>query len=128
MNNLAYTYNSMTRIIRTATIQARVLPLVKVASERILWNIGLNMSEAVELFLRRIIVDRRIPFDVVALDADMLAGADASIQSTFTADADVQGKTNRGSRLRQPSSGTIPRKKLKSFSGRGIDQSKGRQN
>ena len=46
------------------------MPAVKEASERILWYIGLNMSEAVDLFLRRVIVDKRLPFDVVSPDVD----------------------------------------------------------
>jgi addiction module RelB/DinJ family antitoxin len=57
----------MVLVTKSATIQIRVMPLVKAASERILLRIGLNMSEAVELFLRRMIIDQRIPFDVVAL-------------------------------------------------------------
>jgi len=59
----------MTLVTKSATIQLRVMPLVKAASERILLRIGLNMSEAVELFLRRMIIDQRIPFDVVALQS-----------------------------------------------------------
>jgi antitoxin component of RelBE/YafQ-DinJ toxin-antitoxin module len=31
------------------------------------------MTDAMELFLRRMIVDQRIPFDVVALDLETLA-------------------------------------------------------
>jgi addiction module RelB/DinJ family antitoxin len=58
----------MTLVTKTATIQVRVVPLVKTASERVLWRIGLNMSEAIELFLRRVIVDERIPFEVIALE------------------------------------------------------------
>ena len=58
----------MNTLTRTATIQARVVPAIKEASERVLRQIGLNMSEAMELFLRRIILDQRLPFDVVALD------------------------------------------------------------
>jgi addiction module RelB/DinJ family antitoxin len=59
---------TMAHFTRTASIQARVVPSVKTASERILNMMGLNMSEAVELFLRRVIVDKRIPFEIVALD------------------------------------------------------------
>jgi addiction module RelB/DinJ family antitoxin len=52
----------MSLIVRTANIQARVVPAIKEASERVLWRIGLNMSEAMELFLRRIIIDEKLPF------------------------------------------------------------------
>jgi addiction module RelB/DinJ family antitoxin len=50
----------------------RVTPAIKFGSERVLRRLGLTMTEAVELFLRRMIVDERIPFDVVALDAAAL--------------------------------------------------------
>ena len=62
----------MTLITRTAIIQARVFPSVKEASERVLWRIGLNMSEAMELFLRRVIVDEKIPFEIAALNANQI--------------------------------------------------------
>lgn len=58
----------MTRIIRSAMLQMRVSPEIKLASEHVLRRIGLNLTEATELFLRRMIVDQRIPFEVVALD------------------------------------------------------------
>ena len=63
---------AMNSLIKSATIQVRVTPLVKAASEEVLWRIGLNMSEAVELFLRRVIVDTRIPFEIVAIDPAQL--------------------------------------------------------
>lgn len=62
----------MALITRTAVIQARVVPVIKEASERILWRIGLNMSEAIEIFLRRVITDERIPFEICALDTELL--------------------------------------------------------
>ena len=58
----------MSMLVRSATIQLRVTPLIKAASERVLWGIGLNMSEAVELFLRRVIVDQKIPFELIAIE------------------------------------------------------------
>jgi addiction module RelB/DinJ family antitoxin len=58
----------MSRIIRGATLQMRVAPEIKLASEHVLRRIGLNLTEATELFLRRMIIDQRIPFDVVAFD------------------------------------------------------------
>jgi addiction module RelB/DinJ family antitoxin len=62
----------MSLIVRTANIQARVVPAIKEASERVLWRIGLNMSEAMELFLRRVIIDEKLPFEVVALSTEQM--------------------------------------------------------
>jgi addiction module RelB/DinJ family antitoxin len=58
----------MSRIVRSAMLQMRVSPEIKHASEHVLRRIGLNLTEATELFLRRMIIDQRIPFDVVAFD------------------------------------------------------------
>jgi addiction module RelB/DinJ family antitoxin len=87
----------MSHINRTATVQARVFPAIKEASERVLSRIGLNMSEAMELFLRRIIVDERIPFDVVALDATYLKGSkiERAPESAYTASGNQRDRKKR---------------------------------
>src|ERR1700730_16009979 len=43
----------MSRIIRSAMLQMRVSLEIKLASEHVLRRIGLNLTEATELFLRR---------------------------------------------------------------------------
>jgi addiction module RelB/DinJ family antitoxin len=64
----------MSLVPKTATIQLRVVPIVKTTSEKVLWRIGLTMSQAVELFLRRVIVDERLPFEVTALQTFQISG------------------------------------------------------
>lgn len=59
-------------MIRSAMLQMRVTPVVKHASEQVFRRMGMSMTEAVELFLRRVIVDEKIPFDVIALDNEKL--------------------------------------------------------
>jgi DNA-damage-inducible protein J len=59
---------AMTLMTRTAVLQARVRPEIKFAGEQVLRSIGLTMTEAMELFLRRLIVDQKLPFEVAALD------------------------------------------------------------
>lgn len=58
----------MIRTTRSAMLQMRVTPGVKHAAEEVLHRLGFSMTEAVELFLHRIIVDQRIPFEIVAFD------------------------------------------------------------
>ena len=58
----------MSRIVRSAMLQMRVAPEIKFASEHVLRRIGLNLTEATELFLRRMIIDQRIPFEIAAFD------------------------------------------------------------
>jgi len=89
----------MSRIIRSAMLQMRVSPGVKSASEQVFWRIGLNMTEAMELFLRRVIVDQKLPFEVVALDEATMAriGYDDAkllvrIQKTRTASSQTSNR------------------------------------
>jgi addiction module RelB/DinJ family antitoxin len=58
---------------RSAILQARVRPEIKFAAERVLESLGITMTEVMELFMRRLIVDRKIPFEVIALDEKALA-------------------------------------------------------
>jgi addiction module RelB/DinJ family antitoxin len=85
---------------RTATLQMRVTPAVKYASEKVLHRIGMTMTEAMELFLRRLIVDQRIPFEVIALDPETLARIvdEASVPQTVVPRSRRQkGKRRHGS-------------------------------
>ncbi len=67
----------MVLITRSAMLQMRVTPGVKRASEEILHRLGLSMTDAMEMFLRRVIVDQRIPFEIVALDTATLERIEA---------------------------------------------------
>ena len=58
----------MSRIVRSAMLQMRVAPEIKYASEHVLRRLGLNLTEAMELFLRQMIIEQRLPFNVVAFD------------------------------------------------------------
>ena len=58
---------------KTDSIQVRVTPAIKRASERIMWRLGLRMSDSVEMFLRQVIVDEQLPFLVRAPSEAKLA-------------------------------------------------------
>ncbi|MCM1300043.1 MAG: type II toxin-antitoxin system RelB/DinJ family antitoxin [Firmicutes bacterium] len=49
---------------RTANIFARVEPEIKEEAESILNQLGIPMSNAVSMFLRQVIIQRGIPFEV----------------------------------------------------------------
>ena len=49
---------------RTSNVFARVEPEIKDQAERILSQLGIPMSSAIGLFLRQIIIQRGIPFEV----------------------------------------------------------------
>lgn len=58
----------MVRVVRSSMLSMRVSPEIKLASDNVLQRLGLNITEAMEMFLRRMVIDQRIPFEVVAID------------------------------------------------------------
>ena len=49
---------------RTANVFARVEPEIKEQAERILDQLGIPMSNAVGMFLRQVVIQRGIPFEM----------------------------------------------------------------
>ena len=49
---------------RTSNIFARVEPEVKTQAEDVLNRLGIPMSNAVDMFLRQVILQKGIPFDI----------------------------------------------------------------
>ncbi|MFZ5640614.1 type II toxin-antitoxin system RelB/DinJ family antitoxin [Desulfurispora thermophila] len=49
---------------RTANIFARVEPEIKEQAEKVLEQLGIPMSNAIGLFLRQVVLQRGIPFDL----------------------------------------------------------------
>jgi addiction module RelB/DinJ family antitoxin len=49
---------------RTANVFARVEPEIKEQAEKVLKQLGIPMSNAIGLFLRQVIMQRGIPFDM----------------------------------------------------------------
>ncbi len=49
---------------RTSNIFARVEPEIKEQAEHVLEQLGIPMSSAIGLFLRQVVLQRGIPFDV----------------------------------------------------------------
>lgn len=62
----------MSLVTRTAIIQARVSPEIKYAGEKVLRKLGLNLTEVMEMFIRRMIADQALPFEVIALDEALM--------------------------------------------------------
>lgn len=50
--------------MKTATVRARIEPQLKQDVEFVLNELGLSFSEAIELFLRQVKLNRGIPFDI----------------------------------------------------------------
>lgn len=49
---------------RTSNIFARVEPEIKEQAEQVLKQLGIPMSNAISLFLRQVVLQRGIPFDI----------------------------------------------------------------
>jgi DNA-damage-inducible protein J len=87
---------------RSAVLQARVRPEIKFASEQVLRSIGLTMTEAMELFLRRLIVDQKLPFEVAALDDETFTAIIGSWEArTKEKSIDLGTQPAKRSRVRQ---------------------------
>ena len=49
---------------RTSNIFARIDPEIKEQAEQVLEQLGIPMSNAIGLFLRQVVIQRGIPFDI----------------------------------------------------------------
>ena len=49
---------------RTSNVFARVDPKIKEQAEQVLDRLGIHMSNAVTMFLRQVVLQRGIPFDI----------------------------------------------------------------
>lgn len=54
----------MNQTSKTQTIHVRISPSIKNESEKILEELGVNMSYAVSMFLKQVIIKRAIPFEI----------------------------------------------------------------
>ena len=58
---------------RTSNVFARVEPEIKEQAENVLNQLGIPMSNAVGMFLRQVVIQRGIPFDVKLPDKKLLS-------------------------------------------------------
>ena len=55
---------------RTANVFTRVEPIVKEEAENVLNQLGISLSTAMEVYLRQIALQRKIPFEIKLPAAD----------------------------------------------------------
>ncbi len=71
--------------MRTANISVRTEPDTKKQAEMILKHLGLTTSEAINLFLRRVIIEKGLPFEVRIPNSDtMEALLDVELKRNLT--------------------------------------------
>ena len=64
---------------KTATIQTRVEPGIKNEVEKVLRTLGLTTSEAIGIFLRRIIMEQGLPFPVKITNPETIKAIEEAI-------------------------------------------------
>ena len=76
---------------RTSSVFARVEPEIKEQAEQVLSQLGIPMSNAIGLFLRQVIMQRGIPFDIklpsrqpVAIGAMSAAELDSELEKGYS--------------------------------------------
>ena len=57
---------------KTETIHVRVAPEIKKEAETVINEMGLNLSYAISIYLKQIINQRKIPFEITSFDKDMI--------------------------------------------------------
>ncbi len=55
---------------RTANVFARIDPNIKVQAEAVLDNLGISTATAIEIYLRQIALQRKIPFEMKLPEAN----------------------------------------------------------
>ena len=95
---------------RTANVFTRVDPETKEQAEAILNQLGIPMSNAIGMFLKQVVMQRGIPFDVKVpapaplvltsmskeqIDAELQKGMDDIAAGRVTAAADVEAEMHR---------------------------------
>jgi addiction module RelB/DinJ family antitoxin len=90
----------MSLVTRTAIIQARVSPEIKYAGEKVLRKLGLNLTEVMEMFIRRMIADQALPFEVIALDDALLEKIAQEYEHQLNAMTNLKSRNTRRQKSR----------------------------
>ena len=63
----------MLNSIKTTDVRTRIEPELKEAASKLLAECGLSMSDGIRLFLRQVVTQRGLPFEVKAPNATTIA-------------------------------------------------------
>ena len=72
---------------RTANIYTRVDPETKEQAELILSQLGIPMSNAIGMFLKQVVIQRGIPFEVVVPENAEIISSPVPIRTIITTDS-----------------------------------------
>ena len=105
--------------LKTTEVRSRIEPEMKDDATKVLADCGLNLSDAIRLFLRQVVAHRGLPFDVKLPTAATLAAMDEArgmSQARFRSAQDlfdeIEGKT-AGRKARQPRAKSRPHQPIR---------------
>lgn len=78
--------------MRSSNMNIRIDPVVKANADAVFKAIGITTSDGINIFLKRVIAEGGIPFDVKVPNAALLAAMEESEE--IARDAEVKGYTN----------------------------------
>lgn len=67
------------RALKTEFVRARIDPKTKLEAEAVLGAVGLSLSEAFRLMIRRVVADQRLPFDPLVPSPETIAALRADL-------------------------------------------------
>jgi DNA-damage-inducible protein J len=71
------------RSMKSAEIRSRIEPDLKEGATRVLADCGLNISDAIRLFLRQVVVNNGLPFEVKVPNAATRAAMEEAISGSL---------------------------------------------
>lgn len=77
---------------KTAFLNARIDPQLKISAERILESIGVTTSQAITMFYRQVVFRRGIPFDVCLPNSETVKALDDAEAGRMTASNEATDK------------------------------------
>ena len=63
----------MLAVLKTADVRSRIEPEIKESAAQVLAACGLSLSDGIRLFLRQVVAERGLPFEVKVPNADTQA-------------------------------------------------------
>jgi len=71
----------MSHAVATERINVRVQPGLKASAEQVFRAMGLNLSDGINVYLRRVVADHAIPFQLEASRAEIIGGEAAAMEA-----------------------------------------------
>ena len=78
-------------MIKNSVVRARIDAATKVEASAILASIGLSLSDAVRLMLKRVVAEKALPFELLIPNAETIEAVKAARRGELTTAASLDG-------------------------------------